>query len=66
MAFWGNHFFLHSIPIKTLILTNIHPLIVIAGVEIKPGKPFTHTYDGSKGRLHISMVITFLLSLLNA
>ncbi|XP_045830000.1 peptidyl-prolyl cis-trans isomerase FKBP43-like isoform X9 [Trifolium pratense] len=24
-------------------------------VEIKPGKPFTHTYDGSKGRLHISM-----------
>ncbi|KAK2433206.1 FKBP peptidyl-prolyl cis-trans isomerase family protein [Trifolium repens] len=25
------------------------------GVEIKPGKPFTHTYDGSKGRLHISM-----------
>ncbi|XP_024636076.1 peptidyl-prolyl cis-trans isomerase FKBP43 isoform X7 [Medicago truncatula] len=25
------------------------------GVEIKPGKPFTHTYDSSKGRLHISM-----------
>ncbi|WJX49516.1 peptidylprolyl isomerase [Trifolium repens] len=25
------------------------------GVEIKPGKPFTHTYDASKGRLHISM-----------
>ncbi|TKY68075.1 Peptidyl-prolyl cis-trans isomerase FKBP43 [Spatholobus suberectus] len=25
------------------------------GVEIKPGKPFTHKYDDSKGRLHISM-----------
>ncbi|GAU37936.1 hypothetical protein TSUD_269510 [Trifolium subterraneum] len=25
------------------------------GVEIKPGKPFTHTYDASKGRLHISL-----------
>jgi len=32
-------------------------VIVIAGVEIKPGKPFTHTYDSFKGRLHISMVI---------
>ncbi|CAI8600531.1 unnamed protein product [Vicia faba] len=25
------------------------------GVEIKPGKPFTHQYDASRGRLHISM-----------
>ncbi|KAK7263787.1 hypothetical protein RJT34_31384 [Clitoria ternatea] len=25
------------------------------GVEVKPGKPFTHKYDDSKGRLHISM-----------
>ena len=25
------------------------------GVEIKPGKPFTHKHDASKGRLHISM-----------
>ncbi|XP_058747374.1 peptidyl-prolyl cis-trans isomerase FKBP43-like isoform X2 [Vicia villosa] len=25
------------------------------GVEIKPGKPFTHLYDASRGRLHISM-----------
>ncbi|XP_014520860.1 peptidyl-prolyl cis-trans isomerase FKBP43-like isoform X2 [Vigna radiata var. radiata] len=25
------------------------------GVEVKPGKPFTHKYEDSKGRLHISM-----------
>ncbi|XP_020240129.1 peptidyl-prolyl cis-trans isomerase FKBP43 [Cajanus cajan] len=25
------------------------------GVEVKPGKPFNHKYDDSKGRLHISM-----------
>ncbi|XP_058763169.1 peptidyl-prolyl cis-trans isomerase FKBP43-like isoform X2 [Vicia villosa] len=25
------------------------------GVEIKPGKPFTHQYDASRGRLHISI-----------
>ncbi|XP_019465465.1 PREDICTED: peptidyl-prolyl cis-trans isomerase FKBP43-like isoform X1 [Lupinus angustifolius] len=25
------------------------------GVEVKPGKPFTHKYDNLKGRLHISM-----------
>ncbi|XP_004506405.1 peptidyl-prolyl cis-trans isomerase FKBP43-like isoform X3 [Cicer arietinum] len=25
------------------------------GVEIKPGKPFSHQFDASKGRLHISM-----------
>ncbi|RDX74942.1 Peptidyl-prolyl cis-trans isomerase FKBP43, partial [Mucuna pruriens] len=27
------------------------------GVEVKPGKPFTHKYEYSKGRLHISMVM---------
>jgi len=26
-------------------------------VEVKPGKPFTHKYEDSKGRLHISMVV---------
>ncbi|WVY94421.1 hypothetical protein V8G54_033509 [Vigna mungo] len=25
------------------------------GVEVKPGRPFTHKYEDSKGRLHISM-----------
>ncbi|XP_057445296.1 peptidyl-prolyl cis-trans isomerase FKBP43-like isoform X2 [Lotus japonicus] len=25
------------------------------GIEVKPGMPFTHQYDHSKGRLHISM-----------
>lgn len=32
-----------------------------AGVEVKPGKPFTHIYDDSKGRLHVSMVIFNIL-----
>ncbi|KAM0964167.1 hypothetical protein ACFX15_022545 [Malus domestica] len=25
------------------------------GVEVKPGNPFTHIFDGLKGRLHVSM-----------
>ncbi|KAL5539902.1 hypothetical protein UlMin_045080 [Ulmus minor] len=25
------------------------------GIEVKPGKPFTHYFDGLKGRLHVSM-----------
>lgn len=24
------------------------------GIEVKPGKPFTHSFDGQRGRLHIS------------
>ena len=28
-----------------------------AGVEVKPGKPFKHKHDDTKGRLHLSMVL---------
>ncbi|CAB4300150.1 unnamed protein product [Prunus armeniaca] len=28
---------------------------VLSGTEVKPGKPFTHIFDGLKGRLHISV-----------
>lgn len=32
-------------------------LLIVAGTEVKPGKPFTHIFDGLKGRLHISVVM---------
>lgn len=35
----------------------------LAGVEVKPGKPFTHTADDVRGRLHISQVTNFQLTL---
>ena len=31
-------------------------VVVVSGIEVKPGKPFTHKPGDSNGRLHISMV----------
>jgi len=28
----------------------------LLGVEVKPGKPYTHVYDNARGRLRISQV----------
>jgi hypothetical protein len=30
--------------------------MICAGVEVKPGKPYTHRYQSSHGRLRISQV----------
>ncbi|CAB4269757.1 unnamed protein product [Prunus armeniaca] len=44
---------------KRMNLVNYDELVegysVLSGTEVKPGKPFTHIFDGLKGRLHISV-----------
>lgn len=32
--------------------------VFFSGIEVKPGKPYTHKSDDSNGRLHISMVLS--------
>lgn len=43
---------------KAWISLNFRP-----GVELKPGKPYTHRFDGDRGRLHVSQVCFEMLEL---
>lgn len=30
-------------------------VVILAGIEVKPGKPYTHEFDDEQGRLHLSL-----------
>lgn len=45
-------------------LNLLHVNLNISGIEVKPGKPFTHKFDDLRGRLHVSMVTLFTQNLI--